>query len=180
MSAEPADPGKLPVRLVIALLAVILGATAFAMGLGRDDAPALPEDAVQQNGIAVYGAYLREPATDTAAAYFTVVNVGDETDTLKTVSSPAASSSMLHDVGKKPLSEDTGIDSASMVPTGEVVLDPGEAMVLQPTAGHMMLEGITGTIVPGSTVNLVLVFEKAGTITIKAPVIGLTEPAPTN
>lgn len=179
MSAENADPGKLPVRLVVALLAVILGATALVMGLSGSDAPpSIPSDAVRRGDIAVYGAYVREPATTTAAAYFTIVNVGDEQDTLTTVSSPIASSASLHDVGKKAPTASEQMDSGSMVPTPTVVIEPGARIALEPAAGHMMLEGITGTIAPGSTVNLKLVFERAGTVTVKAPVIGLADPAP--
>ncbi|WP_106848424.1 copper chaperone PCu(A)C [Blastococcus sp. Marseille-P5729] len=180
MSADPQDPGKLSVRLVVALLAVILGATALVIGLtrGDDPPPELPADAVRQGDIAVYGAYVREPATDTAAAYFTMQNVGDQPDTLIAVSSPVAASAMMHDVGKKAPTAEDGMDTGSMVPSPTVVLKAGQVIALEPGGGHMMLEGVTGTIAPGSTVNLMLVFEKAGTLTIKAPVVGLTEPAP--
>lgn len=180
MSADPQDPGTLPVRLVIALLAVILGATALIVGLtsGGDDPAELPADAVRQGDIAVYGAYVREPATDTAAAYFTMQNIGEQADTLTTVSSPVAASAMMHDVGKRAPTADQGMDTGSMVPSPTVVLEAGQAIALEPGGGHMMLEGISGTIAPGSTVNLILVFEKAGTITIKAPVVGLTDAAP--
>ncbi|WP_153503305.1 copper chaperone PCu(A)C [Cumulibacter manganitolerans] len=179
MSVDQVDPGRLPWRLVIALLAVVLGATALVMGLrGGDRSPRLPSDAVTQGGIAVYGAYVREPATDTAAAYFTIRNIGDTADTVVAVSSPVAKSAMLHDVGKKPMSDEGPMDSGSMVPSPTVVLEPGDVVTLQPGSGHLMLDGVTGTIVPGSTVNLKLVLEHAGTITVKAPVVGLTERAP--
>ncbi|MFV0532863.1 MAG: copper chaperone PCu(A)C [Cumulibacter sp.] len=182
MSAEQPEPGKLPVRLVIAMLAVIMGATALIVGLTRTDTAEsnLPSDAVRQGGIAVYGAYVREPATNTAAAYFAMTNVGDSTDTLVAVSSPVSTSAMLHDVGKDELNGTGGMDSGSMTPTPEVELEPGETVTLAPTAGHMMLEGVSGTLEPGSTVNLHLVFENAGTITVKAHVIALTDPAPTS
>ena len=182
MSADtPAsEPGKLPVRLVIALLAVILGATALVVSLtAGDDPPELPADAVRQGDIAVYGAYVREPATDTAAAYFTMTNVGGAKDTLVAVSSPVAASASMHDVGKHAPTGEGGMDSGSMVPTPTVELSPGQTITLEPAAGHMMLEGVSGSLEPGSTINLKLVFETAGTLTIKAPVIALTAPAPT-
>jgi hypothetical protein len=183
MSVEPIDPGRLPVRLVVALLAVILGATALVLGLRNSqngDSPALPDDAVVRGDIAVYGAYVREPATDTAAAYFTVRNLGEQADTILAVSSPVAASAMLHDIGKKAPTADQGMDSGSMVPTPTVEISPGQTITLQPGAGHLMLEGVSGSLAPGSTVNLILVLDRAGTITVKAPVIGLTEPAPKN
>lgn len=179
MSAD-ADPGRISVRLVVALLAVILGAAALIAGsTGGDDPPALPQDAVRQGDIAVYGAYVREPVTDTAAAYFSMTNVGDAKDTLITVSSPVAKSASLHDVGKKAPSGAEGMDAGSMVPTATVELEPGQTVTLQPAGGHMMLESVSGSLQPGSTVNLQLVFESAGTITVQAPVIALTAPAPT-
>lgn len=179
MSADAVEPGKLPVRLVIALLAVLIGAAALIVGLtSRDDAPELPSDAVRQGDVAVYGAYVREPATDTAAAYFSMTNVGDAADTLVAVSSPVSASASMHDVGKKAPDGGEGMDSGSMVPTPTVELAPGDTITLEPAGGHMMLEGVSGSLAPGSTVNLQLVFEKAGTITVKAPVIALTAPAP--
>jgi periplasmic copper chaperone A len=179
MSADTAEPGKLPVRLVIALLAVILGATALIVGLtSGDEPPELPKDAVRQGDIAVYGAYVREPATDTAAAYFSMTNVGDAKDTLIAVASPVAASASMHDIGKDAPSGDQGMDSGSMVPTPTVQLQPGDTVTLKPAGGHLMLEGVSGSLQPGSRINLQLVFEHAGTITIKAPVIALTAPAP--
>lgn len=180
MSADAAEPGKISVRLVVALLAVIIGATALIVGLtAGDDPPALPDDAVRQGDIAVYGAYVREPATDTAAAYFSMTNVGDAKDTLIAVSSPVANSASLHDIGKEAPSGDEGMDAGSMVPTPTVELRPGQTITLEPAAGHMMLESVSGSLQPGSTINLQLVFESAGTITVQAPVIALTAPAPT-
>lgn len=180
MSADAVEPGKLPVRLVIALLAIILGATALVVGLvSGDDPPDLPPDAVREGDIAVYGAYVREPATDTAAAYFSMTNVGDVGDTLVAVSSPVAASASMHDVGRKAPTAEDGMDSGSMVPTPTVELAARETITLEPGGGHMMLEGVSGSLQPGSTINLQLVFETAGTITVKAPVIALTAPAPT-
>lgn len=180
MSADAAEHRKRPVRLVVALVAVILGATALVVGwTSGEDPPELPKDAVSQGDVAVHGAYVREPATDTAAAYFTMTNLGDAKDTLITVSSPVAASASMHDIGKDVPTGAEGMDSGSMVPTPNVQLQPGDTITLQPAGGHMMLEGVTESLQPGSTVNLQLVFENAGTITVEAPVIGITEPAPT-
>lgn len=170
------EPGRLSARLVIAALAVIAG---LVVGMnGGDDEVALPADAVRRGDIAVYGAYVREPASDTAAAYFTIRNVGEADDTITGVSSPVATSAMLHDIGKAPLGAGSPMDTGSMVPSEQVVVKAGETIVLQPSGGHLMLTGVTGTLAPGSTVNLQLVLEKAGIITVKAPVLALTAPAP--
>lgn len=180
MSAEAAEPGKLPVRLVIALLAVILGAAALVVALTSGDDPAeLPTDAVRQGDIAVHGAYVREPASDTAAAYFSMTNVGDANDTLVAVSSPVAASASMHDVGKKPPTSEGGMGSGSMVPTPTVELAAGGTITLEPAGGHMMLEEVSGSLQPGSSINLRLVFDTAGIITVEAPVIGISDPAPT-
>lgn len=181
MSVENAAPGKLPVRLVVALLAALLGAAALVVSLtSGGQTPNLPKDAVRQGDIAVYGAYVREPATDIAAAYFVMTNVGSSADTLLEVSSPVAASAEMHDVGKQAPTAEDGMDSGSMVPTPQVVLEAGQTITLEPAGGHMMLIGISGSLQPGSTINLKLVFQTAGTITVKAPVIALTDPAPTN
>lgn len=181
MSAETVDQGTLPVRLVLALLAIILGTTALVVGLtAGDDEPELPSDAVRRGDIAVYGAYMREPVTENAAAYFSMTNVGDTADTLIAVSSPVAAAASMHDVGKKAPDGSGGIDSGSMVPTPSVQLKAGQTITLEPAGGHLMLEKVSGSLQPGAIVNLRLVFETAGTIAVKAPVIALTDPAPTS
>lgn len=185
-SGDPRE-GTLPVRLVVALLVVILGATVLLFGLLRDDPDedtraAIPGSAVWAGDIAVYGAYAREPVTDTAAAYFVMTNTGDEPDVLTSVSTPVAASAMLHDVGVAPPTGAAGepqLGAGSMVPTPEVQIAPGETITLQPAAGHVMLEQLSGSIAPGSTINLHLVFENSGTVTVQARVIGLSDPAPT-
>lgn len=180
MSADAVKPGKPPMRLVIALLAAFLGATALIVGWTSGEDPLeLPKDAVSQGDIAVYGAYVREPATNTAAAYFTMTNAGDTDDVLVAVSTPVAASASMHDIGIDPPTGEEGMDSDSMTPTPNVRLQPGATITLQPAGGHIMLEGLRASLQPGTTVNLQLIFENAGTITIKAPVIGITDTAPT-
>lgn len=188
-TTEVSDPreGTLPVRLVVALLVVILGATVLLSSLLSDDPgdearDQVPGSAVWAGDIAVYGAYAREPVTDTAAAYFVMTNTGDEADVLTSVSTPVAAAAMLHDVGKAPATAAPGepqLGAESMTPTPDVVVEPGQTITLEPTAGHVMLEQLSGTLAPGSTINLHLVFEKAGTVTVKTKVIGLSDPVPT-
>jgi copper(I)-binding protein len=51
-------------------------------------------------------------------------------------------------------------------------------LVLSTGKGHVMIEQLFGKLLPGQSVNLELVFVRAGPIDITAPVIALGAPAP--
>jgi copper(I)-binding protein len=52
------------------------------------------------------------------------------------------------------------------------------SLVLSTGKGHVMIEQLFGKLLPGQSVNLELVFVRAGPIDITAPVIALGAPAP--
>lgn len=180
----------LPVGLVAAAIACLLGVVGLVRGLTPSDAGdgpteaaavSVPADAVVTGDIAVYGAYLREPASpDTAAAYLTMVNLGDQDDRLIEVASGASTSASIHDVrtGAEPTPNPTGGASVGMDETGAVTLSPGKKITLSPGNGHIMLEGLTGTLSAGQQVSLLLTFDRAGQVLLQVPVIGIGAPVP--
>lgn len=185
----------LPIGLVAAALACVLGAVGLVRGLlpepagaaaGNEPAQTVPADAVRQGDLAVYGAYVREPASpDTAAAYFSVTNLGDRSEHLTGLSSGAATSAAVHDVpaaggtaSATPADPAEGA-SVGMTPSGPVEIRPGQTLTLSPGKGHVMLEGLIGPLVPGQQVSLLLTFEKAGQMLLDVPVIAIGAPAPT-
>jgi len=57
-----------------------------------------------------------------------------------------------------------------MVPVDRVDIPAGGSVEFKPGSYHLMIMDLTGTLAVGQTVDLTLVFEKAGTITVKAEV----------
>lgn len=174
----------LPMRLVVPVFAIAFGIFAFVKGFDSPpqpvSAPVVPASATKAGDIAVYGAYVREPAsTQTAAAYLVITNIGKKTDTLSSVSSGASTSAMLHDVNTSgttmaaPSNAEQAGGVETMTATPNVAIKPGQTITLKPGAGHIMLEGLIGPIVPGQTVNLLLSFARAGGVVIPAPVIAI-------
>lgn len=171
-------------RLVVPVFAIALGIFAFVRGFDSPpkpaSAPVVPASAIKAGDIAVYGAYVREPATtQTAAAYLVITNIGQKTDTLSSVSSGASTSAMMHDVNTSgpttaaPSNAEQAMGAETMTATPNVAIKPGQTITLKPGAGHIMLEGLIGAIVPGQTVNLLLNFDRAGGVVVPAPVIAI-------
>lgn len=121
--------------------------------------------------IVVSNAYVRQPAppTDSAAAYFTVYNTTAKADTLTEVTSGAGATSVLH----------ATVDGKMTAAANGVVIPAHGSLVLSTGEGHVMIEQLFGTLRPGQSVNLELIFANAGPIDVTAPVIALGAPAPT-
>lgn len=141
---------------------LIRGAVPAAVATGGSSTPAPP--------IVVSNAYVRQPAppTDAAAAYFTVYNTTARNDTLTSVASGAGASAVLHTI----------VNGQMTAAVGGVVIPAHGDLVLSAGNGHVMIEQLFGTLLPGQSVNLELVFANAGPIDVSAPVIALGAPAP--
>jgi periplasmic copper chaperone A len=154
-----------------ALLGGTLVAAVGAAGLIRGAVPVATAGSNSGSPpIVVTNAYVREPAppTDAAAAYFTVYNTSAQDDTLRSVTSGAGATSVLHSI----------VDGQMTAAAQGTVIPAHGSLVLSTGKGHVMIEQLFGKLQPGQTVNLELVFTKAGPIDITAPVIALGAPAP--
>ncbi|MHA3704639.1 copper chaperone PCu(A)C [Jatrophihabitans sp. YIM 134969] len=106
--------------------------------------------------------FVPAPASpDVAAAYFTVVNAGAAADTLVEASSDASPTTTMHRT-----------EGGSMVAIDSFDIPAGGARAFSPGADHLMLEGLTRTLVRGDRVTLTLDFRHAGTVTVTLPVTG--------
>lgn len=155
-------PAALGATLVAAVGAIglIRGAVPLASAGGKTDSPP----------IVVTNAYVRAPAppTDAAAAYFTAYNTTAQADTLRSVTSGAGATTVLH----------ATVNGTMTVATQGVVIPAHGSLVLSTGKGHVMIEQLFGKLLPGQNVNLELNFANAGPIDISAPVIALGAPAP--
>ncbi|MGX2995880.1 copper chaperone PCu(A)C [Streptomyces sp. JNUCC 64] len=146
-----ARPGR---RTALVTTAVVTAAGLLLTGCGggataSDGAPELT----------VEGAYVPAPPTKSlAAGYFVVTNSGGA-DALTSVTSDLADEVTLHSTKDGRMRERRSLE----VPAdGRLELARG--------GNHLMFEGLTRKPVRGDTVTLRLRFEKAGVVTVKAPV----------
>ena len=115
--------------------------------------------------LTVVKAFLPQPASpDVAAIYLTVKNSGARADELVSVSSAAASSSMLM---TENANGTMGMLRLLRIPAhGSASLVPGR--------DHLMLEQPRGTLDVGQHVAVSLHFRFAGTLTVSVPVVPLS------
>ena len=153
-----------------ALAAGVAVAAVGASGLIRGAMPQSSASGPSTNvsPIVVTGAFVRPPLppNQTAAAYFTVYNTTGQDDRLVSVETGAGTDAVLHTSGMRPAP-----DGVVVPAHGRVVFAVGQ--------GHVMIEGVTGTLKPGQQVNLELDFARAGSVEVAAPVVAYGRPAPT-
>ena len=105
------------------------------------------------------------------AAYVTIRNTGEEPDRLVGIETPVAARPEVHAMVEKD-----GV--ATMRPAGALEIPPGGEILLEPGGLHIMLMQLQQALEQGEQVPLTLVFEKAGEITVTAPVSGVGAPQP--
>ena len=98
-----------------------------------------------------------------SAAYFVIMNDGDEADTLIGVTSEVASSTEMHETRIEN-------DVAQMVPVPRVDVPAHGSIEFKPGGYHVMLLGLTQDLKEGNTLKLALQFEKSGAITLDVPI----------
>ena len=119
-----------------------------------------------QDNIVISDAWVREvpPGTSMSAGYMTIENNGDEDDKLVSMSSKAAESAELH------ISKVDNNDVATMEMIEVLDIPSNNSIELEPGGMHVMLIGLKESLVGKDSVDLKLVFEKAGEVMIEVPV----------
>ena len=126
----------------------------------------LPPTPGAGGGISIDGAYARPApaAGGNGAVFLTIENAGPAADRLVSASSAAAATVEIHET-----IDDGGVMKMRPLVDG-IAIAGGESADLQPGGKHIMLIGLAAPLVAGQEIELALVFEKAGAITVKAPV----------
>lgn len=101
------------------------------------------------------------------AFYFTVTNNGDEPDTLVEVESDIADIVEIHNVEM-----DEGVMQMVHMQDG-LEIASGESIVFEPGSYHVMLIGITESLLDGEDFTATLHFEHAGEVEITVPIHAL-------
>jgi copper(I)-binding protein len=102
--------------------------------------------------------------TDNAAVYLKIVNPTSEDDRLLSVESTVASTTELHETAN-----DSGV--LSMVPQPDGIPVPARSLMeLKPGGKHILLIGLNQSLEAGQQFELLLHFQKAGTLSVTVPV----------
>ena len=105
------------------------------------------------------------------AAYVTVRNTGAEPDRLVGIETPVATRPEVH-----AMDEEGGV--MKMRPAGPLEIPPGGDVRLEPGGMHIMLMQLQEPLQEGEHVPITLIFEKAGEITVSAPITSLAARTP--
>jgi hypothetical protein len=118
--------------------------------------------------VAIHDAWARASLGQmrSGAAYLTLEVTGDRVERLIAVTSPIAEKATLH-------THVMDGDVARMRPVAAIEIAPGAPTVLEPGGLHIMLTGLERSLVEGETFPLSLTFERAGTVAIEVPIIGM-------
>jgi hypothetical protein len=118
--------------------------------------------------VAIHDAWARASLGQmrSGAAYLTLEVTGDRVERLIAVASPIAEKATLH-------THVMDGDVARMRPVAAIEIAPGAPTVLEPGGLHIMLTGLGRRLVEGETFPLSLTFERAGTVEIEVPIIGM-------
>ncbi len=98
-----------------------------------------------------------------SAAYFVIVNDGNQADTLTGVMSDAASQVSMHETTFQG-------DVAQMAPVSNLNIPAHGKVEFKPGGYHVMLEGLTQSLPEGSTLKITLQFKNSGNITLDVPI----------
>jgi copper(I)-binding protein len=137
--------------IAAAILCIAIGDTAAARETVRAD-------------LRISAPWARASAGKIAEAYVTIKNTGAEPERLLAISSPAAERVELRrypQLGR--------VASPQKIKSTEI--PPGQTVTLAPTRTVLALVGLKRPLKVGSTVTLTLTFERAGAVSVFAPVV---------
>jgi copper(I)-binding protein len=115
--------------------------------------------------IEIHDPYARSSNAMAAAAFMVIHNTSDTDDHLLTVTSDAAQRVELH----THIEDENGVMRMIHVEDG-FALPAGSDLVLQRGSNHVMFMGLTAPFVQDDAITIILVFEKAGEVTVEIPV----------
>lgn len=145
--------------------ALLLGLALAACGTGAGTATQAGIGTPAGTAPIVTGAWVRAPqGPDRPAAGYLVITGGSQADALISAKSPIAAKVEVH------ASTTDASGMTGMHPISRLEVPAGATVTLQPGGYHLMLMSLTGTIEVGATVQIELMFEHAGTITVSAEV----------
>ena len=133
-------------------------------------APALAgsEDVVVENAWSRASIGVNRPG----AAYLTVRNTGEDAVTLTGLATPLAMMPEIHE------SKTNSDGVSSMAPAGEITIEPGQSVALEPGGLHAMLMKLQEPMTEGENFPLTLTFSDGGKVTVEVPILGIAARGP--
>ena len=151
---------KLPYTKGLAVLLMVAGLSAPAL--------AGSEDVIVENAWSRASIGVNRPG----AAYMTVRNTGEDAVTLTGLTTPLAAMPQIHETK-------TNADGvSSMAPAGEITIEPGESVALEPGGLHAMFMKLQDPMIEGETFPLTLTFSDGGEVTVEVPILGIAARGP--
>jgi copper(I)-binding protein len=142
-----------PKGVLLAFVAFTVGAATFIAACSGPGEPQVAE------------AWARPGAAGAeSAAYLTITAPGGQADALLSASSPAANMVQLHEVS----TDAQGMTGMQHI--DRLDIPAGETVRLEPGGYHLMLMGLTAELAVGGTIELTLVFERAGNVVVEAEI----------
>ncbi len=141
---------------------------------GKEHAATAPaHEAAKKVHVKIEDAKVSATTTDSTALYFMIKNDGEE-DKLTHASAEGVKSVEIHETKMDG-------DVASMHAVKEVEVPASKTVKFERGGKHVMLMGLpAGGLKAGSHVKVTLGFEKAGNVTLEAPVVDMPMPAETH
>jgi copper(I)-binding protein len=102
-----------------------------------------------------------------AAGYLRITNTGREPDRLTAASMSLAARGEVHE-----MTVQNGVMHMGPV-AGGLAIEPGKTVELKPGGFHVMFLDLKGVLKEGQSIEVILTFEKAGSVTVPFPVQGL-------
>lgn len=117
-------------------------------------------------GVTVENSFARPSPSEggNGGAFMTIVNSNEAPDRLISAQSAASKAVELHET-----TEEDGVMKMRPVPGGFEIPAKGR-LELEPGGKHLMLIGLTAPLTAGQEIEITLVFEKAGALTVKVPI----------
>jgi hypothetical protein len=147
--------------------------TAAALTMGSILASAM---GARASDIVVIDAFARASATPRASSgvvYLSISNNGSDEDRIVSVSTPLASSAMLHQTV-----DENGVMKMNHV--DNLAVPAGSSLKLAPGGTHIMLMGLKEPLKEGESMPLTVTFAKAGKIELSARIGSVAATAPGN
>lgn len=135
--------------------------------LGAACAVVLSVSSALADGLMIKDAYVRSstPTSKTGAAFFQIMNHGDQADRLIGVQSDVARRVELH----THIEDANGVMKMREVEAG-FPIPAGGMHALERGGDHVMFMGLTQSLEQGSEITVTLTFEKAGEMVVRIPV----------
>lgn len=140
---------------------------ALAIALSTFAGISFAQDAARLGDLAIEKPWARASIgiSRPAAAYLSIRNDGIDNDTLMIVSTPVSGMADVHS-----MSLNNGI--MSMAATEPIIIPAGGTITLAPGGLHIMMMNLRKPLIKGESIDLTLSFNRAGKITVTAPIYG--------